>query len=238
MIMATPMTPASKDPTARKLEEDRNMVRRRLAMSPAERVRRTAGAYGVWFYGQHNLARRLAERRGMDVPTNYAEQISLIGHPVPEQFVPEEIFKALARHGVDFIVIESLAIILYGAPLGASHVEVSVEGTNETLARIALALNSIGGLCWTEAQLAPVTAAEEFRRSPERFVTDFGNVDVFQLHPELTQRPPTVMDLDGTEVAVIDFHSLVETKKQDQRTGSGFQRYHLQLLADLRKTSQ
>jgi hypothetical protein len=235
MIMATAMTPVSDDATARKLEQDRNMIRSQLAMSPAERLRRTTGAYGVWFYGQHNLARRLAEKRGIAVPANYAEQISLIGHPVPEQFVPEEIFNALARHGVDFIVIDSLAIILYGAPLTASYVQISVEGSNENLERTALALNSIGGLCWTEAELAPVTAAADLRRSPERFVTDFGNVDVFQLHRELTERRPTVMDLDGTEVAVIDFDSLVRAKKQDKRTGSGFQLYHLNLLADERQ---
>src|SRR4051794_40704015 len=135
MIMATAMTPVSDDATARKLEQDRNMIRSRLATSPAERVRRTTGAYGAWFHGQHNLARRLAEKRGISVPANYSEQISLIGHPVPEQFVPEEVFKALTRHGVDFIVIDSLAIILYGAPLDASYVKVSVEATEENLER-------------------------------------------------------------------------------------------------------
>jgi hypothetical protein len=234
MIMATAMTPVSDDATASKLEHDRNMIRSQLAMSPAERVRGTTGAYGSWFYGQHNLARRLAEKRGIDVPANYSEQISLIGHPVPEQFVPEEIFKTFARHGVDFIVIDGLAIILYGAPLTASYVDVSVDATEENLERTALALNSIGALCWTEAELTPVTEASGLRRSPERLVTDFGNVNVFQLHPGLTERPPTVMDLDGIQVAVIDFDSLVEAKKRDKRTGSGFQLYHLQLLADER----
>lgn len=71
---------------------------------------------------------------------------------VPEPLNPELLFRVLANHNVEYVLIGGLAANLYGSPLVTNDADITPRRTDENLTRLADALRDLNARIRTTAE--------------------------------------------------------------------------------------
>ncbi len=97
-------------------------------------------------------------------------------------FAPQEIFSALDRHGVRYVLIGGLAAILHGAAHVTTDVDIAPEEAVRNLERLSTALRELNArirVAGEEGGIPFGHDAESLRRVRIwNLVTDRGNLDI------------------------------------------------------------
>ena len=81
---------------------------------------------------------------------------------------------ALARHGVDYVLVGGMAARVYGASRQTADLDILARDMDDNMDRLAAALNELGA----RSDLAPRADRHELRAMNTRWETDAGPVDV------------------------------------------------------------
>ena len=98
------------------------------------------------------------------------------------EFAPQDVFAALERHGVRYVLVGGLAAILHGAPHVTTDADIVPEVGRENLERLSAALEDLNA----RIRVAGEPAGIPFDHSGEslarvqtwNLVTDRGNLDI------------------------------------------------------------
>lgn len=97
-------------------------------------------------------------------------------------FDPERIFRVLAKHDVEFVLVGALAARLQGFPRLTADADVTPEASPSNLERLAAALGELDAKVFTEAVPEGLpfscTAAALARAELWNLVTDAGRIDL------------------------------------------------------------
>jgi predicted nucleotidyltransferase len=143
-------------------------------------------------------------------------------HPPPDRvFEADEIFGALARHRVDFVVIGGVAVQAHGYIRGTQDLDVIAEPTILNLTRLAEALHELEAELRVPGRIS-LDDPHALKRAPlVPVMTRFGPLDVVNV--EHVAGPPSsydalragalVVSLDGLEVPVAGLSDLIRMKR-------------------------
>jgi hypothetical protein len=137
-------------------------------------------------------------------------------------FTPHEVFAALERHGVRYVLIGGLAAILHGAPHLTTDADIVPEVGRDNLARLSAALKELNA----RIRVAGEPEGIPFDHSGEslsrvqiwKLVTDRGNLDITFV-PSGTRgyddlvRDAGSMDVRGIEVPVASLADVIRSKE-------------------------
>lgn len=134
-----------------------------------------------------------------------------------------DLLEALARHGVDHIVVGGVAAVLEGAPISTFDTDVLVERSPENLARVLRALEEMGAVYRDPAGRRLEPTAERLRGlGHQRFATRFGHLDVLgtignqRTYDELVLRS-RALQVRGREVRVLQLEAVIQSKEEAGR---------------------
>ena len=138
------------------------------------------------------------------------------------EFDPQEIFAALERHGVRFVVIGGVAAILHGAPHVTTDVDIVPEEGRDNLARLSAALKELNARIRVVGEPEGIPfdhSAESLARVRIwNLVTDRGNLDL-TFDPSGTRgyddlvRDAEPMTVRGVEVPVASLADVIRSKE-------------------------
>jgi predicted nucleotidyltransferase len=138
------------------------------------------------------------------------------------EFDPQEIFAALERHGVRFVVIGGVAAILHGAPHVTTDVDIVPEEGRDNLARLSAALKELNARIRVVGEPEGIPfdhSAESLTRVRIwNLVTDRGNLDLTFV-PSGTRgyddlvRDAEPMTVRGVEVPVASLADVIRSKE-------------------------
>ncbi len=101
---------------------------------------------------------------------------------MPRQFQPTEVFRILARHRVDYVLIGGMAATLHGSNLRTGDTDICPFRSRENLERLAAALSEMEALIRTPDAPSglPFNCDAEFleRVGILNLVTAFGDLDI------------------------------------------------------------
>ncbi|HXK22262.1 MAG TPA: hypothetical protein VMS55_06240 [Myxococcota bacterium] len=139
---------------------------------------------------------------------------------------PERLLRALAKHGVRFVLIGALAARLQGFPRLTADADITPERTPENLERLAAALRALGARVYTESVpegLVFDCSAAALSRAPLwNLVTDAGRVDVV-FSPAGTEgfadlsRAAVHFEVFGVELLAASLPDIVRSKRASDR---------------------
>lgn len=134
---------------------------------------------------------------------------------------PEDVFKVLNDHGVDYIVVGGIAALMHSSPYPTFDTDVCPETSPENLERLAAALRAMDARIFTDAAPAglPFSPDASFLRENPilNLVTRYGRVDLIsepagsQGYPDLARDAITVM-IDALPVKVASLEDVIRTK--------------------------
>jgi len=141
--------------------------------------------------------------------------------PPDREFEADAIFKALARHRVNFVVIGGIAVQGHGYIRGTRDVDIIVEPTTLNAARLSEALMELEAELRVPGQL-PLTDPHQLLSAPQiSTITKFGPLDV--VHVEHVAGAPKsyealrdgalVIRLEDIEVPVAGLSDLIRMKR-------------------------
>jgi predicted nucleotidyltransferase len=138
------------------------------------------------------------------------------------EFDPQEIFAALERHGVRFVVIGGVAAILHGASHVTTDVDIVPEEGRDNLARLSAALKELNARIRVVGEPEGIPfdhSAESLARVRIwNLVTDRGNLDLTFV-PSGTRgyddlvRDAEPMTVRGVEVPVASLAEVIRSKE-------------------------
>jgi hypothetical protein len=145
---------------------------------------------------------------------------------VPEPLQPQELFAALARHHVDYVLIGGLAATLHGSSALTNDADICPDRSPDNLERLAAALREMNARVRTDADPdgIPLAADADFLRRMQlvNLTTRYGDFDIaFQPggsdgYEGLSQRAIDVA-LDGTIVRVASLPDIIRSKEAADR---------------------
>lgn len=146
----------------------------------------------------------------------------------------EAILIALARAGVDFVVIGGVGAALQGAPVATFDLDLVHSRSPENTRRLVHVLRSLEA-CYMHALPERIEPAEEELVSPLHHLlqTRFGRLDLLGAivrgleYPDLLPRTTSVSLGPGVAIRVLDLPALIELK---ELTGRAKDLAHLPLL--------
>lgn len=134
---------------------------------------------------------------------------------------PEDVFKTLNDHGVDYIVVGGIAALMHSSPYPTFDTDVCPETSPENLERLAAAVRAMDARIFTDAVPAGLPFSPDatfFRENPIlNLVTRYGRVDVISEpagsngYPDLARDAITVM-VDALPVKVASLQDVIRTK--------------------------
>jgi len=141
--------------------------------------------------------------------------------PPDREFQADEIFNALAKHRVNFVVIGGIAVQGHGYIRGTYDLDIITEPTALNAARLSEALLELEAELRVPGSLR-LTDPQQLRSAPLiATVTKFGPLDV--VHVEHVAGPPKsyealrsaalVITLDGIEIPVAGLSDLIRMKR-------------------------
>jgi predicted nucleotidyltransferase len=138
------------------------------------------------------------------------------------EFDPQEIFAALERHGVRFVVIGGVAAILHGASHVTTDVDIVPEEGRDNLARLSAALKELNARIRVVGEPEGIPfdhSAESLARVRIwNLVTDRGNLDLTFV-PSGTRgyddlvRDAELMIVRGVDVPVASLADVIRSKE-------------------------
>jgi hypothetical protein len=142
---------------------------------------------------------------------------------MPElDFSPERILGALARHGVQLVLIGGFAAVIHGSPYVTTDVDVVPNPEVANLERLASALRELHARVWTDAEPNGVPFANDAASIAGvriwNLVTDFGRLDL-TFEPSGTSgyadviRDATHLTILGADVDVASLADVIRSKE-------------------------
>lgn len=137
----------------------------------------------------------------------------------PAHFDPVTILRALADHGVEYVLVGGLAATLRGSPTVTYAVDLAPRLCEENLLRLVAALRDLGAVRFTDPQ-APLQepAVELLTERVEQFAVPVGYVDVLRSlravggFDDLRERAES-MDVAGVTVLVAGLDDVIQSKE-------------------------
>jgi hypothetical protein len=145
------------------------------------------------------------------------------GHPPLDE---GPIFQALARHGVDYVLVGGVAARLHGATRPTQDLDICVSYDTQNLIRLVAALNQLGAKfrgIWDE--LPPVSVESLRRMEIGTWRTPAGDLDVFIGIPdesglmcyETLLRKAVAREVAGCNVFVGCLEHIIASKQHAKR---------------------
>jgi transcriptional regulator with XRE-family HTH domain len=189
---------------------DVTLNRRNLEFSPEQRIER-----GLDFADLVRRNRGAIGRRGPQ---------ETMGHDLQKPLRPQPLLQALARHGVDFVIVGGLAGIAHGSSYPTYDLDVAYSRDSSNLVRLVDALQEIGvTLRGAPADLpSQLDAATLANGANFTFDTEFGSFDILgdaagiKGYDEL-RREAVVEEVFGIEVKVASLDHLIAMKRAANR---------------------
>ncbi|MEA2522667.1 MAG: hypothetical protein QOI81_2313 [Actinomycetota bacterium] len=155
--------------------------------------------------------------------------------PEPD-FSPERILGALARHGVQLVLIGGFAAVIHGSPYVTTDVDVVPNPQVANLERLASALRELHARVWTAAEPNGVPFASDAGSIAGvriwNLVTDFGRLDL-TFEPSGTSGYEDIIR-DATHLtilgAAVDVASLADVIRSKEAAGRDKDRLVLPVL--------
>lgn len=144
---------------------------------------------------------------------------------VPEAFQPQEVFDALARHHVDYVLIGGLAATLHGSSALTNDADICPDPSPENLERLAAAVREMKARIRSDREPdgVPVSVDADLlrRMSVVNLTTRFGDFDI-AFHPgnqgydDLVRRA-TDFVIDRTIIPVASLADIIRSKEAANR---------------------
>jgi hypothetical protein len=141
-------------------------------------------------------------------------------------FRPEDLFRLLAKHGVDYVLIGGLAAVLRGSPLRTSDMDVCPKRSADNLTRLAGALREAGARIRTAGAPdgLPFACDEKFLAGVAllNLTTAFGDLDI-SFQPAGTEgfedleKGAERFDLQGVVAPVAALEDIIRSKEAANR---------------------
>jgi hypothetical protein len=145
---------------------------------------------------------------------------------VPEALQPQELFDALARHRVDYVLIGGLAATLHGSSALTNDADICPDPSPANLERLAAALREMKARVRNEAEPDGVAFSADpgflQRMQLVNLTTRFGDFDIAfqpagsQGYEDLVRRA-VEMAIDGTVVRVASLADIIRSKEAANR---------------------
>ena len=159
-----------------------------------------------------------------------------------EPLDPEKLFNALARHGVEYVLIGGLAANLHGSPLVTNDADITPKRTRANLDRLAAALRELGARIRTTAEPdgQPFACDAEFleRMKMLNLQTSAGEFDIsfepgaFEGGYEALVSHAVELEVFGVLVKVASLHDIIRSKEATNRLKDQAALPHLYALED------
>ena len=135
-------------------------------------------------------------------------------------FRPTELFGALVRAGVDFVVIGGVAVVVQASPRFTRDLDISYDSDTANLERLgALLLHLVASLRGVEEDLPFTPDARTLRHAQMlTLTTRNGDLDLLVDPPgspgyPALRRHADLVDLDGHAVRIASLEDLIEMKR-------------------------
>lgn len=145
---------------------------------------------------------------------------------MPEPLQPQELFNALASHGVDYVLVGGLAATLHGSSALTNDADICPDPSHDNLERLAAVLRDIDARIRSNASPdgVPFSTDADFlsRVRLVNLTTRFGDFDIaFQPtgsdgYADLAERATDVA-IDGTIVRVASLGDIIRSKEAANR---------------------
>ncbi len=142
------------------------------------------------------------------------------------RFEPESLLETLTSHGVEFVLIGSLAAVLYGSSIRTGDVDICPRRTADNLRRLADALEDLQTRIRAEAEPEDVPFVPHLdllsRLQVVNLTTRFGDFDI-SFEPAGTAsydelaRNAVELKLGGTQVVVASLEDVIRSKEAARR---------------------
>ena len=134
---------------------------------------------------------------------------------------PEDVFRTLNEHGVDYIVVGGIAALMHSSPYPTFDTDVCPETSNANLGRLSQALEAMDARIFSD----PVPEGLPFSSDPAflrenpilNLITRYGRVDIILTpagsdgYPDLKRGSVTVM-IDDLAVRIASLEDVIRTK--------------------------
>jgi hypothetical protein len=160
---------------------------------------------------------------------------------VPEPLDPQHLFRVLARHDVDYVLIGGLAAVLHGSALVTNDADICPSRSVESLERLAAALRELDARIRSASEIDGVDFACDAdslsRVQTLNLQTAAGQFDLsfepsgFAGYDELAVRAE-VFDIDGIRVRVAALGDVIRSKEAANRPKDQAALPHLYALED------
>lgn len=129
-----------------------------------------------------------------------------------------QLFSAMNKHKVDYILIGGYAVILYGYKRGTEDIDLLINPTEENFVNLRTALNEV----FSDDSIQEITLAESLKYSVTRYVTPSGFlIDIITALGEAYHysdiRFKQITDENGMVIRIAEIDSLIEMKKNTYR---------------------
>lgn len=133
-----------------------------------------------------------------------------------------ELLRALARGGVEYVVVGGLAVQAHGHVRTTQDLDLVPEPSTENLGRLARSLAALGARPAGRATADPPSADELSRAEVTTLDTDAGGVDVHRKPPGAApyahlRARALVLELAGSQVAFAGLDDLIAMKRASGR---------------------
>jgi len=145
---------------------------------------------------------------------------------VPDPFQPEQLLGALARHGVDYVLIGGLAANLHGSSALTNDADICPDSRHENLDRLAAALREMNARIRADAEPEGLPFAYNVdslsRMRLVNLTTRFGDFDI-AFEPAGTDGYQDLashavdFDVDGITVRVAALSDIIRSKESANR---------------------
>jgi hypothetical protein len=130
-----------------------------------------------------------------------------------------EIFRTLARYGVDYIVVGGMAAVLQGAPVHTIDLDIIYARTEENIARLMPALRELDAIFRTDSRRLVPNESHLRSTGHKLLQTRCGVLDVLGTVEEDTTYEDLLPDADslevvGVSVRVLSLERLIAIKKK------------------------
>ncbi|HEX6311945.1 MAG TPA: hypothetical protein VF152_09985 [Acidimicrobiia bacterium] len=145
---------------------------------------------------------------------------------MPEPLQPEELFRVLAEHGVDYVLIGGLAASLHGSSALTNDADICPDPDPANLDRLAAALRDIDARVRTDAEPTGLPFAYDAaflsRMRLVNLTTRFGDFDIsFEPAGTAGYRDLVVraveFDVDGLTIPVAALSDIIRSKETADR---------------------
>lgn len=145
---------------------------------------------------------------------------------MPEQFRPEEILAALARHEVRYVLIGGLAATLHGSPHLTQDVDITPDPARDNVGRLSAALTELDARVRAQGLESPLPFSHDADSLGAvgvwNLATRFGDLDISFVptgtngYPDLAQQA-VVVEIDAGPVRVASLADIIRSKQAANR---------------------